>query len=623
MEPPPTEARHPHSSYLDRLSALDIVRVMNAADRGVAEAVGKEAVAIAHAIDLIAQRIESGGRLLYVGAGSSGRLGVVDAAECPPTFGVAPDLVRGIIAGGADALTRAIEGAEDSAEAGARDLERARVGARDVVVGIAASGRTPYVLGAIAFAKAQEAATISVSAVPHAPLAQAVDIAISVDTGPEILAGSTRLKAGTAAKLVLNMLSTGAMVRLGRTYGNRMVDLVATNTKLRARARAMVADVVACSADEAEAALNVSDQSVKLAIVVAKLGLAPAEARSLLARHHGRLRDVLEAQAPTTGSTPAESLVLGVDGGASKTTAWLAPASAGAAPVGRASTGPGNPRSVGFAVAEANLDRAIELAHADAGVPRRRVAAAALSIAGAGRAEERGALAAWAERAGVAGRVVVTDDAESVLAAGAPEGWGIALISGTGTMALGRNAAGDVERAGGWGYLLGDEGSGYDIALAGLRAAVRAADGRGPMTSLVPAFLEHFRVASPAELVGQVYRAEMTRDRLAALASIVFAEAPSDWAASGIIDVASADLVRLVTTIATRLALVPGSFPLALAGSVLLHQPAFQELLINNLKAWGMPPRVVRLVPEPAEGAVVLARRTLASPDISVPAAGH
>ena len=204
----------------------------------------------------------------------------------------------------------------------------------------------------------------------------------------------------------------------------------------------------------------------------------------------------------------------------------------------------------------------------------------------------------------------MTDDAESVLMAGAPDHWGIALICGTGTLALGRNAAGDVERAGGWGYLLGDEGSAYDIALAGLRAAVRATDGRGPATSLTPAFLAHFGVSASTDLVGQIYREAMTRDRLAALATIVFAEASAgDWTAAGIVDAACADLVRLVITIATRLNVPAGSYPLALAGSVLRQQPSLRQLLVDSLGAWGMAPGSVHVVTDPAAGAIALARR--------------
>ena len=376
MDQPPTEAPHPHSTQLDRLSALDLVRLMNAADRTVADAVGRVVPAIAQAVDAIATRLRAGGRLFYVGAGSSGRLGILDAAECPPTFGVSPDLVQGVIAGGPAALLGAVEGAEDRRDDGARDLAHAGVTARDVVVALAASGRTPYVVGAIVAARAAGALTVGVTAVPGSEVAKSVEIGIVPETGPEILTGSTRLKAGTAAKLVLNMLSTGAMVQLGRTYGNRMVDVVATNAKLRARALAIVREVAGCSVEDATQALDAAGQSAKAAIVIARLGVSADEARARLERAGGRLRDVIEThtgQAPA-GATP--SLVLGVDGGASKTVAWIAAVDAGAPPLGRGVAGPGNPRSVGFAEAEANIDSAIDAAWADAGLPRRTLGVA-------------------------------------------------------------------------------------------------------------------------------------------------------------------------------------------------------------------------------------------------------
>ena len=237
-----TEGRNPASINLDELSALEIVRLMNAEDARVAPAVATQAEAIARAIDVIADRLRQGRRLIYVGAGTSGRLGVLDASECPPTFRSSPHQVVGVIAGrrATTPLTRAVEGAEDHPEVGEQDLSALHVGAGDVVTGIATSGRTPYVLGAIRYARQQGAFTVGISCNSDSELAPAVDIAITPVVGPEILSGSTRLKAGTATKLVLNMLTTGAMVRLGKAYGNLMVDLRATNHKLRVRSNRIV-----------------------------------------------------------------------------------------------------------------------------------------------------------------------------------------------------------------------------------------------------------------------------------------------------------------------------------------------------------------------------------------------
>lgn len=605
---PPTEARNPHSTHLDVLSTIDLVRLMNAEDRTVADAVGLEASAIASAIDRIADQLRAGGRLFYVGAGTSGRLGALDASECPPTFGVSSGLVVGVVAGGPTALTHAVEGAEDRAEDGADDLRDFGVGATDVVVGIAMSGTTPYVLGAVAYARTVGALTIAIVANPDTAIGAAVDIPIPLLVGPEVLTGSTRLKAGTATKLVLNMLSTGAMVRLGKCYGNLMVDLRATNGKLVRRARAIVQELTGVSEPVATDALARAGGEVRTAVVSLRLGVDVVDARRRLAGADGRLRDVIEAR----GVAPADAddaLVIGVDGGATKTVAWLAPRGAGAAPLGVGMAGPGNPRSVGFAEAERHIDLAIAAAFADAGLARRPVTVAGLALAGAGRADERNQIQAWAERIGLATRVLVTDDVESVLAAGGDEQESaIALVCGTGTVALGRNATGAVDRAGGWGYLLGDEGSGYAIATAGLSAAVRAADGRAHGTALTDAFLTHFGVTSPADLVGHIYGPGMTRERIAALAAVVFDAAKRDRTAAKVIRAASADLVSLVTTLIRRLGIKSGQFALVMAGSVLTQQPRFRASVVRGIRAAGVAPSRVQLVSDPVEGAVALAR---------------
>jgi N-acetylmuramic acid 6-phosphate etherase len=235
-----TEGRNPDSADIDRLSARQIVELMNREDARVAEAVGREAEPIARAVELIAERLRAGGRLVYIGAGTSGRLGVLDASECPPTFNSPPGQVIGLIAGGSAALTRAVEGAEDREEDGAADLRLARLSAADVLVGIATSGRTPYVIGGLKHARSIGAATIGLSCNPQSALHEHADIAITPVVGPEVVSGSTRLKAGTATKMVLNMLSTGTMVRLGKTYGNLMVDLQARNAKLVERSARIV-----------------------------------------------------------------------------------------------------------------------------------------------------------------------------------------------------------------------------------------------------------------------------------------------------------------------------------------------------------------------------------------------
>ncbi len=289
-----TESRNAATLELDTVSTLEMVRLMNAEDARIAPAVGAALPEVATAINRIAERMRAGGRLIYMGAGTSGRLGVLDASECPPTFNTPPDLVIGLIAGGPDALTRAIEGAEDDREAGARDLVTCELTAQDSVVGITSSGSTPYVLGGLAEARGRGALTIGLTCNRPAPIESHADITIAVIVGPEVLTGSTRLKAGSAQKMVLNMLSTGAMVRLGKTFGNLMVDVRASNTKLRRRARRIVAQACGIDEDPAAAALAACDDEVKTAIVATLNDVDPTLARRQLAHHRGVVREALE-----------------------------------------------------------------------------------------------------------------------------------------------------------------------------------------------------------------------------------------------------------------------------------------------------------------------------------------
>jgi len=299
-----TEARNPLTNNLDNLSAIEIVKLINSEDEKVARAVGEVSQPIAKAIDVIADSLSKGGRLIYVGAGTSGRLGVLDAVECPPTFNTDPDLVLGLIAGGPEGLIRAVEGAEDSSLAGQRDLQEIKLRDSDVVVGIAASGRTPYVIGALDYARAVGAFAIAFSCNRDAQLIQHSDLSIIPQVGPEVLAGSTRLKAGTATKMVLNMLTTGAMVRMGKTYSNLMVDLRATNIKLTERAIRIVETLTDCSGPQARDLLLRCDGEVKTAIVAHVLAISAEEARTRLKAVKGQLRHALESMQTVTGGKP-------------------------------------------------------------------------------------------------------------------------------------------------------------------------------------------------------------------------------------------------------------------------------------------------------------------------------
>ena len=289
-----TEQRNPNSMDVDRLSALEIVQLMNEEDKQVPLAIEKCLPQIAQAVERIVAAFQQGGRLVYIGAGTSGRLGVLDASECPPTFGVSPEMVKGIIAGGERALRHPIEGAEDSKAQALVDLQTIQFSSKDVLVGIAASGRTPYVIGALEYAKSLGSVTVSIASNPNSAMANIVDIAIDTVVGPEVLTGSSRLKSGTAQKLVLNMLTTASMILMGKCYQNLMVDVQASNEKLKARAIRIVMQATDCDKALAEETLKQADQNAKLAIMMILSGLDRAQAEALLEKHQGKLQLALK-----------------------------------------------------------------------------------------------------------------------------------------------------------------------------------------------------------------------------------------------------------------------------------------------------------------------------------------
>ncbi|KML66221.1 N-acetylmuramic acid 6-phosphate etherase [Pectobacterium peruviense] len=288
-----SETRNPATMTLDQLSTLEMMHVFNQEDRKVPEAIAQVLPAIAEAVDLATVSLQAGGRLIYLGAGTSGRLGVLDASECPPTFGVPHGLVIGLIAGGPGALLKAVEGAEDDPALGEADLKALSLTATDMVIGLAASGRTPYVIGALRYARDVGCRTAAISCNPHSPIAQEAQVAISPVVGPEALTGSTRLKSGTAQKLVLNMISTGVMVKLGKVYQNLMVDVKATNVKLLDRACRIVVEATGADLDRARQALVQSDNDVKPAILMLLANIDVEVARERLKQHNGYLREAL------------------------------------------------------------------------------------------------------------------------------------------------------------------------------------------------------------------------------------------------------------------------------------------------------------------------------------------
>jgi N-acetylmuramic acid 6-phosphate etherase len=298
-QPKATEQRNPRVRGLDTKSTLEILRTIHREDATVAETVARAVPAIARAVDAITLALQRGGRLFYVGAGTSGRLAALDAAEIPPTFGTPPRMVQAVIAGGRRALTRAVEGAEDNRAQGARDLAAHRLNRSDVVVGITASGSTPYVLGALAFARRRGAVTVGVAANPRTPITRLAAIGIVTETGPEAITGSTRMKAGTAQKMVLNMLSTGAMVRLGRVYDNWMIGVALTNRKLHARGLRILAEASGATVAEATRALRQSGHNMGIAVIMLKSGASAREAQRRLHDAGGHVRNALARKGQT------------------------------------------------------------------------------------------------------------------------------------------------------------------------------------------------------------------------------------------------------------------------------------------------------------------------------------
>ena len=289
-----TEQRNPNTMNIDSLSTLEMIRLINREDHRVAEAVSQVTEEIAKAVDVIADRLSRGGRLIYCGAGTSGRLGILDAVECPPTYSTEPEMVQGLIAGGYPAIFKAVEGAEDSKELGVEDMKGINFAAGDVLVGVAASGRTPYVLGCMEYAKELGAVTVSVTCCPGSVLDTYADIGIAPAPGPEVVTGSTRMKSGTAQKMVLNMLSTGAMIKLGKVYGNLMVDVKPSNEKLIRRCVTIVCAATECDEATATAALEQCEYRPKIAIVMVLMGVGAEEAKVLLNRAGGRIAKVLD-----------------------------------------------------------------------------------------------------------------------------------------------------------------------------------------------------------------------------------------------------------------------------------------------------------------------------------------
>lgn len=599
-----TETRNNASIHLDLLSAEGLVHLMCSEDARIPKAIAACAPTVAKVIEKVTARMRNGGRLIYMGAGTSGRLGVLDATECPPTFSVPPGLVIGLIAGGERALTTAVEGAEDHPEFGVEDLKRVQITPQDSVVGIATSGRTPYVAGGLDYARSLGAYTVAFSCNPHAEINACAEEAIGIVVGPEILTGSTRLKSGTATKLVLNMISTGVMVALGKTFGNLMVDLRATNVKLKARANRIIRQITGMDENSAAKLLESSGNEVKTAIVCHLLQTDAANARNVLSENQGGIRKAISASPEKLGIDA--SLVVGIDGGGTKTSALLAKIRKdGFEVLGRGIAGASNPRVVGFENASLEIHTAIHAAFQQAKIPLCKVHRLVAGLSGAGREEERKRMGELLQD--MAQKVEVTSDANLILEEGLLHGWGIAVIAGTGSMILGKNHDGTLLRSGGWGTQLGDEGSAYAIGMSALKALCKMQDGlleSGPLRELL---LGKLGLTKVEDLIAPMAEGTWGKETIAELALEVLALAEkNDLLANQLLQEQANALAQGMAGLYRRLQIAPAATPLAFAGSLFCKSNLYRTLFIDQLHTLGVPLEMQSTVHEPALGALRL-----------------
>lgn len=600
-----TELKNIKSNDLDLLSSRELVLLMCDEDSQIPRVIAEQSEVIASVIDAIVSRMRQGGRLIYCGAGTSGRLGVLDASECPPTFSVPPGLVVGLIAGGEKALRTAVEGAEDNPGLGAKDLEQISLTANDCVVGIASSGRTPYVMGALEFAKSIGAFTVALSCINNAIINQHAEIPISLVVGPEIITGSTRLKAGTATKLVLNMISTGVMVALGKTLGNLMVDLRASNVKLKARANRIVREVTGMGEQEAAKILVECSGEVKTAIVSHEMNIDPDVARSLLTQNNGIVRKVLSGKSITPSID--SNLMIGLDGGGTKTVAVLARGGKkDFSIIGRGVSSASNPRVVGFDNAICAINDAVRHAFTDAKIPVLKPGLLVAGISGAGREEEKNILHKGISN--LAKKVVITTDASLVLEEGLMEGWGIAVISGTGSMVLGKNQQGESFRSGGWGNILGDEGSAYALGMGALKLVTQIADGRKKTSLLNEKILANLQITHAQEIVAMFSGKKLEKARIAGLAiEVLHAQEHGDQNAAGLINEQAGLLSACVVAVYNQMKIKDEMVPLTLAGSLLCKSDEYRRIFFEHLSNANIKVGMLTLVHEPALGALRLA----------------
>lgn len=507
-----TESQNEISMYIDEMSTECIVKTINQEDSKVAFVIKENLDSIIKAVDLIYKQILSGGRLIYIGAGTSGRLGVLDASECPPTFGVDPNLVVGVIAGGDKALRLAIENVEDSLTQAQNDLEDLSLSSKDVVCGIAASGRTPYVIGGLEYAKQIRAKTISISCVKDAKISAYADCPVEAEVGPEVITGSTRMKAGTAQKMILNILTTATMIKLGKVYGNLMVDLELTNKKLQARALNIIMQTTGVSKEKAQVLLNQSQNDIKVAIMMGKMDVSADESKRLLDQSQGSITRALRSQSSLDLSS---KYTICIDGGGTKTAFGLFDQEGKS--IDEYVSISCHPMQVGVnGCAQIIYDGVHLLMH------RHQLDRCDVSIGIAGYGHDM--VTDQKIYHAIKDKLkdipfVITSDIEIALIGALDNQDGICVVAGTGTIAMARYSS-ELIRCGGWGYELGDEGSAYWIGKQLLSHFTKQSDGREVKDELFDKIMDFYHLEDPYDLIDHIHDSQDRRQMISKLSQL-------------------------------------------------------------------------------------------------------
>ncbi|MHB1454088.1 MAG: N-acetylmuramic acid 6-phosphate etherase [Saccharofermentanales bacterium] len=595
---PETEGINENTADIDLLDTRDILTKINLEDATVASAVFPAIPDIARLVDHIAMHIRRGGRLFYVGAGTSGRLGVLDASECPPTFGCPAGMVIGIIAGGEDALRSAIEGAEDDVEQGRQDILGFSPGADDIVVGITASGGAPYVGGAMDAAKAYGSFTALIANTRNPMLADKADVCIVLHTGPEVLSGSTRMKAGTAQKMVLNMITTATMIRLDKVYRNIMVDLRPTNAKLTGRAERIVEEMTGADPGLIRSTLRDCRYHPKTAIAAILNSVDVVQAGRDLDAAGGSLRKVLDRSSARCQAdryqVPDSPYLIGLDSGGTRNTVRIE--TAGRQLICEQSFAGSNINASPAESLDAMSSSLLRAVHA---IPLDITQCISVSIgmAGASRRENCIGVEQMVRSIGFTCPVFTTDDATAAFYGAFGEQSGIVLIAGTGSICLGITPQGIFHRCGGWGHLIGDEGSGFDIGRQVLNAVLKAYDGRAPQTMLTSLISVHLGLEAPDKIINHAYRGG--KSAIAALAPLCEeAASAGDHAAMDILETAADSLISHITAVAVNFDRSDLPLRLVLTGGALNED----SLLYRIVRS-----RIHRVLPCPPEASSVIA----------------